>query len=72
MEFLEQMANPKGFSRGGAVRGYQSGGAARTLPELHQRYAEGGAVTGANFPTDSFDPARIDAIVASLNAEFQA
>jgi hypothetical protein len=72
MEFLEQMANPKGFARGGAVRGYQSGGAARTLPELHQRYAEGGAVTGANFPTDSFDPARIDAIVASLNAEFQA
>jgi hypothetical protein len=35
-------------------------------------YAEGGAVTGANFPTDDYDPARIDAIVASLNDEFQA
>jgi hypothetical protein len=63
---------PEGFARGGAVHGYQAGGAARTLPELHQRYAEGGAVTGANFPTDDYDPARIDAIVASLNDEFQA
>ena len=63
---------PEGFSRGGAVRGYQAGGAVRTLPELHARYAEGSAVTGANSPTDDFDPARIDAIVASLNAEFQA
>jgi hypothetical protein len=69
---IKPISKEEGFSRGGAVRGYQSGGAARTLPELHQRYAEGGAVTGANFPTDSFDPARIDAIVASLNAEFQA
>jgi hypothetical protein len=63
---------PEGFSRGGAVRGYQAGGAARTLPELHQRYAEGGAVTGANFPTDDYDPARIDAIVAGLQAEMQS
>jgi hypothetical protein len=63
---------PEGFARGGAVRGYQAGGAARTLPELHQRYAEGGAVTGANFPTDDYDPARIDAIVAGLQAEMQS
>ena len=63
---------PEGFSRGGAVRGYQAGGAARTLPELQQRYAEGGAVTGANFPTDDYDPARIDAIVAGLQAEMQS
>jgi len=61
-----------GFARGGAVRGYQTGGAVHTLQDLHQRYAEGGAVTGAIFPTEDFDPARIDAIVASLNAEFQA
>jgi hypothetical protein len=63
---------PEGFSRGGAVRGYQAGGAARTLPELQQRYAEGGAVTGANFPTDDYDPARIDAIAAGLQAEMQS
>lgn len=31
-------------------------------------YAEGGAVSGANFPTDNFDPARIDAIVGDLHA----
>jgi len=31
-------------------------------------YAEGGQVTGANFPTDDFDPARIDAIVGELHA----
>ncbi len=31
-------------------------------------YAEGGQVTGANFPTDDFDPDRIDAIVAELHA----
>jgi hypothetical protein len=35
-------------------------------------YAEGGAVTGANFPTDDYDPARIDAIVAGLQAEMQS
>ena len=70
--FLGGAANPEGFARGGAVRGYQAGGAARTLPELHQRYAEGGAVTGANFPTDDYDPARIDAIVAGLQAEMQS
>lgn len=33
-----------------------------------QLYAEGGAVSGANFPTDDFDPARIDAIVGELHA----
>jgi len=33
-----------------------------------QGYAEGGEVTGANFPTDDFDPDRIDAIVGELNA----
>jgi hypothetical protein len=69
---IKPISKEEGFARGGAVRGYQAGGAARTLPELHQRYAEGGAVTGANSPTDSFDPARIDAIVASLNADFQS
>jgi hypothetical protein len=31
-------------------------------------YAEGGMVSGANFPTDDFDPARIDAIVDELHA----
>jgi hypothetical protein len=73
-EFLKFLGEtpPEGFSRGGAVRGYQAGGAARTLPELHQRYAKGGAVTGANFPTDDYDPARIDAIVAGLQAEMQS
>lgn len=73
-EFLKFLGEtpPEGFARGGAVHGYQAGGAARTLPELHQRYAEGGAVTGANFPTDDYDPARIDAIVAGLQAEMQS
>jgi hypothetical protein len=31
-------------------------------------YAEGGQVSGANFPTDDFDPDRIDAIVGELHA----
>jgi hypothetical protein len=70
--YIKLADQPEGFARGGAVRGYQAGGAARTLPELHQRYAQGGMVTGANSPTDSFDPARIDAIVASLKADFQS
>jgi hypothetical protein len=65
---IKPISKEEGFARGGAVRGYQTGGAARTLPDLHQRYAEGGAVTGANFPTDDFDPARIDAIVGELHA----
>ena len=69
---IKPISKEEGFARGGAVRGYQSGGAARTLPELHQRYAQGGMVTGANSPTDSFDPARIDAIVAGLQAEMQS
>jgi hypothetical protein len=43
---------PEGFSRGGQVRGY----------------SEGGMVGDANFPTDDFDPDRIDAIVAELHA----
>jgi hypothetical protein len=42
----------EGFARGGQVRGY----------------AAGGMVSGANFPTDDFDPARIDAIVDELHA----
>jgi hypothetical protein len=42
----------EGFSRGGQVRGY----------------AAGGMVSGANFPTDDFDPDRIDSIVAELHA----
>ena len=42
----------EGFAQGGQVRGY----------------ADGGAVSGANFPTDDFDPARIDAIVGELHA----
>jgi hypothetical protein len=70
--YIKLADQPEGFARGGAVHGYQAGGAARTLPELHQRYAEGGAVTGANFPTDDYDPARIDAIVAGLQAEMQS
>lgn len=57
-----------GFSNGGAVRGYKAGGVVRSLEDLHQRYAEGGEVGGANFPTDDFDPARIDAIVGELHA----
>ena len=57
-----------GFSNGGAVRGYKAGGVVRSLEDLHQRYAEGGEVGGANFPTDDFDPARIDAIVEELHA----
>jgi hypothetical protein len=43
---------PEGFSHGGRVRGY----------------AEGGQVSGANFPTDDFDLDRIDAIVGELHA----
>jgi hypothetical protein len=43
---------PEGFSRGGQVRGY----------------SEGGIVGDANFPTDDFDPDRIDSIVAELHA----
>lgn len=43
---------PEAKARGGQVRGY----------------AEGGQVSGANFPTDDFDPARIDAIVGELHA----
>jgi hypothetical protein len=43
---------PEGFARGGAVRGYQAGG----------------AVTDAITPTDNFDPDRIDSIVAELHA----
>jgi hypothetical protein len=31
-------------------------------------FAEGGQVSGANFPTDDFDPDRIDAIVGELHA----
>lgn len=58
----------EGFSNGGAVRGYKAGGVVRSLEDLHQRYAEGGQVSGANFPTDDFDPARIDAIVGELHA----
>ena len=57
-----------GFSNGGAVRGYKAGGVVRSLEGLHQRYAEGGEVGGANSPTDDFDPARIDAIVGELHA----
>ena len=46
-------AKPHGREgRGGQVRGY----------------AQGGSVTGANSPTDDFDPARIDAIVGELHA----
>jgi hypothetical protein len=42
----------EGFARGGQVRGY----------------AAGGMVSGANFPTEDFDPDRIDSIVAELHA----
>lgn len=50
--FLGGAASPEGFSHGGLVRGY----------------ADGGEVSGANFPTDDFDPDRIDAIVGELHA----
>lgn len=43
---------PEAKARGGQVRGY----------------AEGGQVSGANFPTGDFDPARIDTIVGELHA----
>jgi hypothetical protein len=55
-DFLGGPPPAEGLSRGGQVRGY----------------AEGGMVSGANFPTDDFDPARIDAIVAGLQAEMQS
>jgi hypothetical protein len=49
---IKLISQDEGFSRGGQVRGY----------------AEGGMVSGANFPTDDFDPDRIDSIVAELHA----
>lgn len=36
--------------------------------EYRLPFSEGGQVSGANFPTDDFDPARIDAIVDKLHA----
>jgi hypothetical protein len=36
--------------------------------EYRVPFAEGGQVSGANFPTDDFDPDRIDAIVGELHA----
>jgi hypothetical protein len=54
MEFLKEMGGmpPEGFSQGGQVRGY----------------AAGGMVSGANFHTGDFDPARIGSIVDELHA----
>jgi hypothetical protein len=49
---IKLISQDEGFSRGGQVRGY----------------AAGGMVSGANFPTDDFDPDRIDSIVAELHA----
>lgn len=43
---------------------FADGGFAGSVPA----YASGGVVTGAKFPTDNFDPARIDAIVDDLHA----
>ena len=43
---------------------FADGGFAGSVPA----YAAGGVVTDANFPTDDFDPARIDAIVDDLHA----
>jgi hypothetical protein len=43
---------------------FADGGFAGSVPG----YAAGGQVSGANFPTDDFDPARIDAIVGDLHA----
>jgi hypothetical protein len=43
---------------------FADGGFAGSVPG----YATGGQVSGANFPTDDFDPARIDAIVGDLHA----
>jgi len=43
---------PENFARGGEVHGF----------------SEGGAVSGANFPTVDFDPARIDSIVGEFHA----
>jgi hypothetical protein len=51
-QFIKLISQDEGFSRGGQVRGY----------------AAGGMVSGANFPTDDFDPDRIDSIVAELHA----
>jgi hypothetical protein len=36
--------------------------------EYRVPFAEGGQVSGANFPTDDFDPARIGSIVDELHA----
>jgi hypothetical protein len=40
----------------------------KPTPDPRVGYAAGGQVSGANFPTDDFDPARIDAIVGELHA----
>jgi hypothetical protein len=62
MDALMKSQRDAGFARGGAV----------DLDSLSAKYAEGGSVRmtsgGANFPTDAFDPARIDAIVGELHA----
>jgi len=58
-------------AEGGAVDltrpfvGYPSSG---RRPEARKGFSEGGAVSGANFPTVDFDPARIDSIVGELHA----
>ena len=43
---------------------FADGGFAGSVPA----YASGGVVSGANFPTDDFDPDRINAIVDDLHA----
>jgi hypothetical protein len=50
--YEERMKALTGKKAGGIVRGY----------------AAGGMVSDANFPTDDFDPDRIDSIVAELHA----
>jgi hypothetical protein len=49
---IKLISQDEGFARGGQVRGY----------------AEGGMVSGANFHTGDFDPARIGSIVDELHA----
>lgn len=58
------------FPKGQVPLTYQAQDAYRRFmnPGRTVNYAAGGLVSGANFPTDDFDPARIDSIVDQLHA----
>ena len=58
------------FPKGQVPLKYQAQDAYRQMmnPGRTVNYAAGGLVSGANFPTDDFDPARIDSIVDQLHA----